>query len=188
MPPLTTQNIESELSYAYLHAVAASIGATLSDVNRHLDNAGIDAKLTAWGPFPEGGYLTELDLNIQLKATVKQPLLKSGRLSYELAGIHRYDALRAETLATPRILVVLFLPDTQEQWLELTDDHLKLRKCAHWVSLRGAPETSNKSSVTVYLPEVQKFHPQSLTQLLAKLSRQEALVYEEVPDASDTSD
>ncbi len=42
-PMLTQQNIESELSYAYLHAVANTgwFGCVTSD--RHHDNAGIDA-------------------------------------------------------------------------------------------------------------------------------------------------
>jgi hypothetical protein len=177
LKPLTDNNIESELSYAYLHAVASYCGAAVSEANRHEDNAGVDAKITAWGPFENGGYIQEVDLKVQLKATIKQPTIANGQLSYQLVGIDRYNDLRAETTATPRILVVLFLPDKKEDWLKASADSLALRRCAYWVSLRGASETQNKTSVTVYLPEVQTFHPEALGQLLSQLSNRNYPTY-----------
>ena len=111
MKPLSPNDIEAELSYAYLHAVAAKAGVGCKTGSRHDDNAGIDALLTGWGPFPGGGYLEEVDLNVQLKATVQPPTTKGEHWSYSLRGIRRYDDLRNDALSTPRILVVLFLPD-----------------------------------------------------------------------------
>ncbi|PBB41308.1 hypothetical protein CK222_22320 [Mesorhizobium sp. WSM3866] len=177
MQPLSSQNIESELSYAYLHAVASSAGAACTGVTRHQDNAGVDAKLTGWGPFPEGGYLTEVDINVQLKATTKAPSLIGNTLSYSLVGIQRYDDLRALTLSTARILVVLFMPKDSTDWLEHTDDALSLRKCAYWVSLRGAPASENETSQTVYLPKSQRFDALGLSALMATISRNEQLAY-----------
>lgn len=179
MGPLSTQNVESELSYAYLHAVASSVGVCVSDANRHQDNAGIDATLTSWGPFPEGSLLKEVDLKVQLKATVKPPVLRNDHFSYELQGIQRYHDLRSEALATPRILVVLFLPQDQRHWLEITPEFLMIRKCAYWASLRGAPDTTNRASVAVYLPCRQTFHPQGLQALLSRLSRRDIPRYQE---------
>ncbi|HEV7832484.1 MAG TPA: hypothetical protein VGP09_03725 [Caballeronia sp.] len=45
---LTAVNRESELSYAYLHAIASHAGVNCKTSNRHDDNAGIDAMLTGW--------------------------------------------------------------------------------------------------------------------------------------------
>ena len=56
MKPLSPQNIESELSYAYLHAIAAHSGFGCKIGTRHDDNAGVDAILTGWGPFENGGF------------------------------------------------------------------------------------------------------------------------------------
>lgn len=56
---LTFANIESELSYAYLHAIAANAGVACAVTGRHLDNVAVDAMLTGWGPFQGGGPLTE---------------------------------------------------------------------------------------------------------------------------------
>lgn len=181
MKPLTPQNIESELSYAYLHAVASSTGASCVVAGRHEDNAGVDAKLVGWGPFPAGGYRTEIDLKVQLKATIGAPTESGGALSFNLKGIQQYDDLRSETVSTPRILVVLFLPGTQSEWITHTDDALSLHKCAYWVSLRGAPPSTNKTAQTVYLPKVQRFDSAGLTALFAAISRGEFPAYAGVP-------
>ncbi len=180
MSPLSLENIESELSYAYLHAVASKAGVSCEVAGRHEDNAGVDARLVAWGPFPNGGWRNEVDLKIQLKATVIQPVTVKDSLSYSLSGIPRYDDLRSEALATPRILVVLFLPEHANSWVTHTDDGLSLHKCAYWVSLRGAKPSSNKTAQTVYLPKVQRFDSDGLTSLLAALSRNEIPTYREM--------
>lgn len=177
MSPLSTQNIECELSYAYLHAVAAHAGVSCNEGGRHEDGAGTDACLTAWGPFPNGGYREEVNLNVQLKATIKPPAEVDGSFSYYLDGIARYDILRSEALSVPRILVVLFLPKEQHEWITHTDDALSLHKCAYWVSLRGAPKSDNNSGQTVYLPKTQRFDVQGLTSLLSAISRNEVPSY-----------
>ena len=179
MKPLSPNDIEAELSYAYLHAVAAKAGVGCKVGSRHDDNSGIDAELTGWGPFPGGGYLEEVDLKIQLKATIKSPGTGGEHCSYSLQGIQRYDDLRNEALGTPRILVVLFLPNDPDQWLHHAEDALTLRRCAYWVSLRGAEPSDNKTAQTVYLPRTQRFDPDGLQILMARLSRNEVPRYRE---------
>lgn len=179
MQALSPPNVESELSYAYLHAVASKAGMACAVGGRHEDNNGIDARLTAWGPFPGGGYLQEVDIKIQLKATVDAPpkVDADRNISYFLAGVNRYDDLRATTVDVARILVVLFLPRDAQEWLNHSADQLALRKCAYWQSLRGAPETANTTGATVYLPATQMFTPQALTALAIRLSRRDFPVY-----------
>ncbi|MDD2222850.1 MAG: DUF4365 domain-containing protein [Pseudomonas sp.] len=178
MKPLSPQNIESELSYAYLHAVAAHAGVGCKVGSRHDDNAGIDAELTGWGPFLNGGYLQEVNLHVQLKATVKPPTAgKNGFLGYGFSGIQQYNDLRTDTVATPRILVVLFLPTEQGKWLEHSQDALSLRNCAYWVSLRGAPPSDNQNTQTIYFPPAQFFEPNGLKNLMSRLSRRDYPLY-----------
>ena len=104
MRPLSANNVESELSYAYLHAVASAAGAACSVTTRHEDNSGVDAKIVGWGPFPNGGYRHEVDLKVQLKATTATPSTVSKCLSYFLRGVPQYDDLRSAAVSTPRIL------------------------------------------------------------------------------------
>lgn len=176
MNPLSNNDIESELSYAYLHAVASKAGVGCKIGSRHDDNAGIDAELTGWGPF--SGYRQEIDIKVQLKATVKpSPEHDEQCLSYSLSGISRYDDLRNEAIATPRILVVLFLPSNATEWLTLDDESLVLRKCAYWVSLRGASPSTNKTAQTIYLPKSQRFDPDGLLVLMDQLSQNQIPKY-----------
>lgn len=183
MTPLTDQNVESELSYAYLHAVAAHAQAGCEITGRHEDNAGVDARLIGWGPFPNGGYRHEIDIKVQLKATVKTPTVVGNCFSYSFAGIKRYDNLRTEAVSTPRILVVLFLPAKKDEWLTHTNDALSLHRCAYWVSLRGAPPSENQTAQTVYIPKDQRFDASGLVNLMSMISRNEIPTYKGVNDA-----
>lgn len=176
--PLSAVNRESELSYAYLHAIAAHAGVNCKVGNRHDDNNGIDAQLTAWGNFPGGGPLTEVSINIQLKATILDPVDSGTHFSYSAPGINQYDDLRSETVSIPRILAVMYLPRDCSNWLSHANDKLTLQKCVYWVSLRGAPPSSNGSSQTVYIPKTQSFSTDGLISILSKLSRLEHLNYE----------
>jgi hypothetical protein len=177
MQALLPPNIESELSYAYLHAVASHAGMACSAGNRHEDGNGIDATLTSWGPFLGGGYLTEVTIKVQLKATIKVPGDDGETLSYFLRGVKRYDDLRAATVSSARILVVLFLPSKPEEWLMHSSEQLALRRCAYWQSLRGAPATSNNSGATVKMPKNQLFNTKALMDLATKLSKPEFPIY-----------
>lgn len=85
---MTPQDIEAELSYAYLHAVASRAGVACQAVTRTHDNLGIDAMLCMAADFGEGAVLTEVALHIQLKATTKRPTRRhDGRLGYFLADV-----------------------------------------------------------------------------------------------------
>jgi hypothetical protein len=53
-----------------------------------------------------------------------------------------------------------------------------MQKCAHWVSLRGANPSTNKTGETVYLPKDQVFSPDGLRVLMTRLSRSEQLRYD----------
>ncbi len=178
MRPLSPPNIESELSYAYLHAVASHAGMACSVSNRHADNNGVDAIVTAWAPFDNGGYLTEVDIKVQLKATISVPADDGTHLSYFLNGVSRYDDLRAATVDVARILVVLFLPADAADWLAQTEDELALRRCGYWVSLREAAATQNGSGATVKLPKAQVFSPAALKALASRLSRRDFPLYQ----------
>lgn len=177
MSPLSSNETESELSYAYLHAVAAQAGMSCEASPRQVDNMGIDATIRAVEQFAADSLLTELALDVQLKATIAEQTISDGKISYFLKGVERYNKLRKETVTPPRIVVVLFLPRDSKEWLKWSEDELAMRKCAWWVSLRGATETDNSEGRTVYLPEDQHFHCDSLREIMTRLSREEELNY-----------
>lgn len=177
MSLLPSQEIESELSYAYLHAVASMAGMSCQVSNRQSDRAGIDARIVAQGNFGPQAVLTDISLDVQLKATTQQRSVQNNKIPYFLQGIGRYDVLRRETVIPPKILVVLFLPPESSQWLVWDPERLCLQECAWWVSLRGAPHSTNESGKTVYLPIDQYFNPDSLHTMITRLAAEEELAY-----------
>lgn len=174
---LTEQNIEAELSYAYLHAVASKAGFSCEYRNRHLDGAGLDATITEDGrQFAEDSVLTSFSVDIQLKATFQELPEQEEQFSYALAVPH-YDKLRLEAIALPRLLVLLRLPRNPDEWLDATEDALIARRCAYWLSLRGAGPSANEETQTVYVPRGNLLSPAALTSLMARFSRLEEVSY-----------
>ena len=174
---LTDQNIEAELSYAYLHAVASRVGFSCEYRNRHLDGAGVNATITEDGRrLADDSVLTSFSVDLQLKATYRELPEQDGRISYFLSIPH-YNKLRLEEVAAPRLLVVMRLPRHAEEWLQITEDALIAKRCAYWVSLRGASASTNDESQTVYVPRENLLSPRGLTNVMARFSRLEVIPY-----------
>lgn len=148
---LTENNIKAELSYAYLHAVAARAGFACEEGNRHEDGIGVDAKLRIKERFGPESILTNFTVDVQLKATAEEPVEQQRKYTYSLRR-KNYDELRSVECQAPQLLVVLFLPADGERWLIHTAKQLKCQRCAYWISLRGAPPSANQTKQTVYLP------------------------------------
>lgn len=176
--PLSTNDIESELSYAYIHAVAAAAGMGCKVGGRHDDNHGVDAHITAWLE-PEENALVEVDFKIQLKATIAEPQDNEMAFSYRLQGKRRYDSLREAGYSVPHLLAVLFLPRENDEWLGHSADELVLKRCAYWESLVEAPEIAT-DSVLVWLPKAHVLSPQGLLALARRLAKRDIPRYSHV--------
>jgi hypothetical protein len=174
---LTDQNLEAELSYAYLHAVASRAGFACEYTTRHMDSAAVDAIVREEGRFlAADSELGSFELYVQLKATYQHLTEVNERWSYPLP-IGQYNKLRSVRVSAPRLLVLLLLPEDATEWLRHSEDGLLAKRCAYWVSVRGAPESVNDVSQTVYIPKRQVLSPQSLTELMTRFSRREVLPY-----------
>ena len=173
---MSQQDIESELSYAYLHAVASAAGVACQQMARAHDNLGVDAELTLRREFTDAP-LTEISIQIQLKATILPPRFNKGQASYSLKKIRDYDQLRLHRGNMPRLLVVLFLPEDPEAWLTASPEQLLMKTAAYWVSLVGAPDSDNSTGQTIYLPESNLLSPPGLVALFMRVARREVLTY-----------
>jgi hypothetical protein len=154
---LTSTDQEEALSRVYVAAVAAGAGYLTSQPQP--DRDGVDMQVCA------GGAMRPC-LDIQLKATINLGLPASGAFRFPLKR-RNYDLLRAPTMV-PRILVVLQLPSDQSEWLSIGPESLILRRCAYWASLAGQAETENTASVTVAIPDEQRFDVRSLVGLMER--------------------
>ncbi|WP_413193677.1 DUF4365 domain-containing protein [Pararobbsia alpina] len=169
----------AELSYAYVHAVAASAGVECVVSGRISDNEGVDLRLFGNGPFPDGVKRRFAQLDVQIKATSGKPAHVDGAFSYSLRDVSKYDLYRCRTRTPPCILVALFLPESRAEWVAQDICALSLRRCAYWLSLRGAPETSNATSVTIRFPTDQVFDAAALKTLMRLAASDEFPFYKE---------
>lgn len=181
---LSDNNIKSELSYAYLHAIAARAGVECKGTDRHSDGAGVDATLRVREKFHDDSKLTHFTVDVQLKATSavpREPHEAKTHYSFDMEVTHYKKArYSAETRGNALLVIVLFLPDDPTEWLCHTVDGLVAKRCAYWVSLCDAPETtkSEKSTQVIYLPKANVLSVDGLRQVLGRISRQERVVYE----------
>jgi hypothetical protein len=156
---LTIQDRQEALSRAYVQAVAAGAGYSWSQPD--IDRDSIDVTIAA------GGQMRPR-LELQLKATINL-LQGESTFSFPLK-IKNYNDLRV-SIQTPRILVVLAMPEDEGEWISISQEELVLRKAAYWVSLRGSPESENKESVTITIPVANVFDVESLQRLMEQSRR-----------------
>lgn len=174
---LNENNIKAELSYAYLHAIAARAGFSCQAGDRHEDGIGIDAKLRIKERFGPQSLLTNFSVDIQLKATSEAVTEVDGGYRYSLR-LKNYNELRSVECQAPQLLVVFWLPVDSEQWLIHSTQKLICQRCAYWVSLRSAPPSTNDTAQTVSIPIDNHLSVPKLRELMGRFSRREVINYE----------
>ncbi|NLZ59724.1 MAG: DUF4365 domain-containing protein [Lentisphaerae bacterium] len=91
----------------------------------------------------------------------------------------QYNKLRSLSAANQKLLVLFRLPADVNEWLRLSEEQMVMKKCAYWVSLRGAPEISGQVSITVRVPRKNVFSPDAFREIALTRSLEEYLTYEE---------
>jgi len=155
---ITKEHRQESLSLAYVQAVAGASGMTCSF--RWLDY-GVD--VTLHHIIERFGILCEstLRLDLQVKSTTNA-LFTEDEFKYDL-DVRNYHLLREPSPNWPRLLVVLALPDVEQDWLEVSQEALVMRRCMYWISLAGAKPTQNKRTVRIALPRTNVFSIEFLT-------------------------
>ena len=151
------------LSMAYIRTVATQAGCQV--VRPELDDDSVDGILMArFGERPR--------LEFQAKATF-QDILRGDSLHFPLS-LKNYDDLRSPT-RIPRILIVFLTPEENSLRLEQTEQELRLRHCAYWLSLENYTSKPNVSSVTVLVPTTNILNVDQLVDLMEKVERGDSL-------------
>lgn len=150
-------------SLAYIGAVAACAGYDI--IESRVDRDSVDGILISnFGLRPR--------IDFQAKATARD-IVRDGHVAYPLQ-VKNYDDLRADT-RNPRILIVVVMPDDEDEWLRQSNDELCLRYCGYWLSLAGRPSVANTSNVTVHIPLSNVFGIARLADLMERAEKGEAL-------------
>jgi hypothetical protein len=162
---LTRQHIQEGLSCAYALAVACRAGYSCSFTSRF--DYGIDGTFQEItlrnGERCDSGFQTQF----QLKARTTCAFTEDA-LIYDLA-VRNYNQLVATDVGTPRILLVLAMPEEDTEWLDLSIDALILRRCMRWHSLRGQEPTSNEHTQRIRIPLDQPLTVEGLRALMQRV-------------------
>src|SRR5262249_25518326 len=131
-----------------------------------IDDDSVDVEVGATGLIHATSVLHTPKLQLQLKATAQQIVLKDTHVAFPLP-IKNYNDLRKRTMI-PRLLVVLLLPPTLEEWLHQTEERMVSTKCAYWLSLLGQPDVANEATITVHIPRQNAFTVDNLRDLMER--------------------
>ena len=114
-------------------------------------------------------------IELQIKCTAGE-IVRDDGLVFSLKK-KNYNDLRwsSDDLLVPRLLVVVHVPESEDEWLYQTEDELLIRRCGYWLSLSGLPESENRSSVAVRIPRTNRFDVANLRGLMGRASRKEPL-------------
>ena len=154
---------KEQFSNVYLQAVTTVAGYSVYKPS--VDDDSVD-----WGVAAKDatGPIRAPRLELQLKST-SSDIQDDNSIRYSLK-LKNYNDLRMDDFA-PRILVVVLIPETPEDWLTQSETELCIRDCGYWISLRGKPETPNKNSVIVPIPKTNQFTVAALQSIMEGISQ-----------------
>lgn len=155
---------QEALSRAYVRAIAALAGVICSEPEQDF---GIDLCLRSVRQRGQRYSDASGQLDLQIKSTMKANV-RDTEVIHDLE-VNNYEDLRESGENCPRILVVMVLPEDENQWLGQSTEELVLRHCAYWLSLEGFPVTTSTSTVRVSLPRGNVFSVEALGRLMAGL-------------------
>ena len=152
---------KQQLSIAYVHAVAAKAGYSCQ--REAIDDDSVDIQIGARGYIHHQAVFRSPKILVQLKAT-SLDCIKQDYLAFALP-LKNYNDLRLPSFL-PRYLFVLQLPPDEGRWLEVLEEGMMSRGRVYWTSLLGAPQSENKSSVTIRLPKLQRLTVEGLQSIM----------------------
>ncbi len=161
--PLYINHQMEQFSRAYVHAVASAAGFNVFPPSE-IDNDSVDLTIGDKGP---RGTVRSPRIDLQLKSERAEPPT-GDPISYGLKT-KNYEELRQTDYMVPRVLVLLFVPEAVASWVAHSEQELALRRCAWWVSLRGAPATKNTTNVTIQIARANTFSVEALRTMLERV-------------------
>jgi hypothetical protein len=167
---LDENDIKEELSYAYLHAVAANVGYSCDRPQKDRDSVDVQVKAR----FPPGGGIEFIspEISFQLKATTKVEATEE-MFTFDLP-IKNFRDLRINH-PFPRLLMVLVLPKDRSEWIQVDKERLIAKNCSYWCNLKMLEDSDNKTKKSIHVSTKNLLTPQTLKKLMEKSARREEI-------------
>ncbi len=168
---MTEELIKESFSIKYLETLATYNGYTTDWPGKDF---GWDLTINEISTRTQNGKTrfieTGRSLKVQAKATTENSIEDDNDTSfkYDLEAKTFNDLIyRNNQNSCPLILFVFILPSDKNQWMELNDDNLLLRKNGYWfVPETTAAETLNSTTKRITISKANKFTLDSIQQLM----------------------
>lgn len=165
---MTEQHKEEALSKAYIYAIAARAGATVSI--RDYDY-GIDVSFHEIVEIDGDRIECGATFNSQLKASTHWNM-DTTSVIYDIKADAYNRLVTIKNKATvPCILILMCLPKDPVEWHTICEEYLLIRKCCYWFNWQIDTKTLNSQSVRIHIPRDQLFTPEALTALFQQFSK-----------------
>lgn len=169
---LSDNQVKEHLALAYVYAVASKAKCSFDKPSVDMDSIDVKLALRNDDDGDASVMLRSPEIALQVKAHSLEPNPTESFPFFLKKKNHGDLVKRAQT---PRLLIVVTLPQNPEDCLSLTPEQLVLRRCGYWLNLTDEPATENASGVTVHLRINQRFDPETLVRLMRLAARQERL-------------
>lgn len=146
----------------WLRAVAAAAGFGVQGGTQP-DDQSVDITIAS----KRRGISSNPRLDVQLKCTAEH-LGAGPQVSFNLPQ-NNYEDLRDTNVSVPIILVVVQVPTDTSDWILAGTDKLEVFRAAWWISLRSYPANGNTTATTVQIPQMKRFTPDELRQIMTRL-------------------
>jgi Domain of unknown function (DUF4365) len=133
----------------------------------HAPSYGIDLSLRKVAVLGGCHRDTSVQVGLQLRSTTRTSVTET-EVKLDL-DVPTYHDLRASVTYCPRILVVLIMPEDEDEWVVQSPDELAIRHCAYWLSLQGYPETSSRSTIRMGIPLTNVFSVESVRTIMQSI-------------------
>ena len=174
---LTESHRKESLGRAYVQAIVGHTGMACAvheyDYGIDLTVREVTVRTSSRRPGKKRYVSSGFALDIQIKSTTEAEV-DDEVVKYDL-DIEAYHDLRETDVGTPRILVLLVLPDEGQDPILQNEESLRLSRCCYWASLRGAREVPNTRSRQVKLPRRNVFSVDGLRAIFDRIRRHEEL-------------
>ncbi len=145
---MTEEHIKELISVRYIELIAASNGYKASsstpDYGTDLDIKEVDCRTVG---DRKRYFDTGRELKIQLKATTEYAVkYEANFIKYNLKADTYNDLIHRANNEKPLILVLFILPDKKDDWVNITDKELIVKKCAYWYVPDDDNITQNSAS------------------------------------------
>jgi hypothetical protein len=161
---ITQQHTQESLSRAYIHAIAGSAGVNLH-VSREFDY-GFDGTFRPVVVRGNRRVESGFPVDFQLKCTRKWSH-EADQVAYSIETKTYNDLVSREPEGIGALLILLCVPDNPDEWVEVSEDYITMRRCCYYTVLSGVPVTNEESRKRIFIARTNVLTPDALIRLLA---------------------